>query len=103
MQLTMPETGRVSTRMEWNAGETRLRGETYVLVPCEATGLQRVCDVVSTALSGVVWGRVRPPGSVSLVFRLLRLPPQGSKLYELTSGSYVKIDDGVSPASYVRI
>jgi hypothetical protein len=46
MQLTMPETGRVSTRMEWNAGETRLRGETYVLVPCEATGLQRVCDAL---------------------------------------------------------
>ena len=42
----MPETGRVSTRMEWNAGETRLRGETYVWVPCEATGLQRVCDAL---------------------------------------------------------
>ena len=65
----------------------------------------RLRRVVSTALSVLchVWGRVRPPGSVSLVFRLLRLPPQGSKLYELTSGSYVKIDDGVSPASYMCV
>ena len=93
MQLTMPETGRVSTRMEWNAGETRLRGETYVLVPCEATGQQRVCDALFQGPCETAW--------VSLP--CLSFAAAGIEIYELTSGSYVKIDDGVSPASYVRI
>ena len=69
--------------MEWNAGEAHLRGETYVLVPYKATGLQRVCTRCFNGVERVVWGRViddrlrrpgtgGPLGSGFFVFRLRR-------------------------------